>query len=69
MSSTTESTIYRRYADFWPHYLREHADPRCRRLHYIGSSLALSLVSDWRMYGLWLTGRLTPRLEAAGVAG
>ncbi|MGF1463699.1 MAG: Mpo1-like protein [Maricaulaceae bacterium] len=102
------------YAEFWPHYLREHARPRTRSLHYVGTALSLaalaaavltlnplwllgmplggygfawashafvernkpatfthplwSLVSDYRMFFFWLSGRLTPELERAGVA-
>lgn len=101
------------FDDFFLYYLREHRDPRCRALHYVGTSLSIgclaalvatgnwawllaglisgygfawighffveknrpatfkyplrSLVSDYRMYGLWLTGGLKSWLRRAGV--
>jgi len=101
------------YQAFWPIYLREHAKPQTRALHYIGTALALgalvvffatldwiwlvaapisgylfawiahmtveknrpatfthpiwSLVSDFRMFFLWISGRLKPHLKAAGL--
>jgi hypothetical protein len=101
------------YGDFWPYYLREHAKPETRRLHYIGTALTFvflaialthggwwwalvplagygfawgahfgveknrpatftyplwSLFSDYRMFFLWLSGRLEPHLKQAGVS-
>jgi hypothetical protein len=101
------------YGEFWPYYLGEHARPATRRLHFLGTGLAIacliaaivlaepwllvaavvsgyafawaahalvernrpatfthplwSLASDFRMFGLWLAGRLDAELEKAGV--
>ena len=35
---------YRTLAEFYPFYLGEHSNRTCRRLHFIGTSLALALV-------------------------
>jgi hypothetical protein len=105
---------YRTFAEFWPFYLREHAKPRTRALHYAGTSLVVliaiaalvtgnwwlliamplagygfawashlavernrpatftypswSLAADFKMWWLWLTGRLGPELTKAGVS-
>ena len=39
-----EEKRYRRFADFYPFYLSEHANPTSRRLHFAGTSLALLLI-------------------------
>jgi hypothetical protein len=101
------------FAAFWPYYLREHARPQTRALHYLGTTLVVliaiaalvtqrwtlliampaagyafawighyavernrpatftyplwSLAADFRMWGLWLTGKLKPELTRAGI--
>jgi hypothetical protein len=32
---------YASFAEFYPFYIREHANPTCRRIHVIGSGLVL----------------------------
>jgi len=33
------------YVEFWPHYLRQHADPRTRTIHAAGTLAALALLA------------------------
>jgi len=32
------------FAEFYPFYLNEHANPTCRRLHFVGTSLVLATI-------------------------
>jgi hypothetical protein len=45
MTTTTASPIdakaFKTFADFYPFYLGEHSNRTCRRLHFVGSTLAL----------------------------
>jgi len=51
------------YSEFWPYYLREHAQPMTRNFHYLGTSLAFFSVVGFIAFGkLWL-------LLAALIAG
>ena len=45
---------FRNFTEFYPYYLTEHADPRCRGLHYTGSLLVLGVLG----LAIW-TGRWT----------
>lgn len=49
----------RRFSDFYPYYLSEHAHSTSRRLHFIGTFCVLALVTCALISGrhglLWLT--------------
>jgi len=36
------SQSFKSFAEFYPFYLGEHRNPTCRRLHFVGTSLALA---------------------------
>ncbi len=40
-------------ATFYPYYLSEHQNRTCRRLHFVGSSLALGCVLALLLTGQW----------------
>jgi hypothetical protein len=46
---------FTQYAEFWPHYLRQHANPRTRLIH-AGGTLAGLLLFAWGVLAgpLWL---------------
>ena len=51
---------YARFAAFYPVYLSEHADRTSRRLHFVGSSLALACLAVCvaTLEPFWLVGAL-----------
>ncbi len=52
------------FNEFWPFYLRQHANPTCRALHFLGTGLAIAalalgvLLSAWWLVGAPLAGYL-----------
>lgn len=57
------SSRFKRFADFYPFYLEEHSNRTCRRLHFVGTSLALVLIisavllpNAWLLPGALLVG-------------
>ncbi len=59
-ASDPQPRNYESFAEFYPHYLAEHADRTNRRLHFIGSSLALVCLVLFlaTVNPLWLVGAL-----------
>jgi hypothetical protein len=41
---SAEDKLYRSFAEFYPFYLSEHANRTSRRLHFVGSSIAIALL-------------------------
>ncbi len=38
------------FEEFWPYYVSQHRDKTCRRLHFIGTSIAMGCVAISPMY-------------------
>ncbi len=51
---------YHNFADFWLFYVREHSDPRNRRVHFVGTSLVILLFAVALVRGSWLSLILMP---------
>jgi hypothetical protein len=45
---------FQSFEQFYPFYLREHANPICRALHYVGSSLVLVVLAAVLFSQQWL---------------
>ncbi len=57
MSVTAPQERIATYAEFWPFYLSQHANPTCRMIHYIGTTLAfIPLILAVVVHPLWLIG-------------
>lgn len=58
------SQAYASFREFYPYYLGEHANPTCRRLHFVGSALIVVLIgvvaarvlSPWFLFGIPVIG-------------
>jgi hypothetical protein len=57
----TESMV--RFGDFWPTYLRAHANPKTRAVHYCGTTLGVAVFLCFVAGGGWWA------LIAAPIAG
>jgi hypothetical protein len=47
-----DAKAFTSFADFYPFYLGEHSNRTCRRLHFLGTTLALVCLAM-----LWATGK------------
>lgn len=59
-SSSPEPQRFGSFRAFYPYYLSEHSNVTCRRLHYVGSTLAIAFLvtflATWRWP--WLVAAL-----------
>jgi hypothetical protein len=49
----SETKIYRTFKEFYPFYLNEHSNRISRRLHFVGTSIALVLLITAFVIPLW----------------
>ncbi len=55
VSQSKQGNRLRSFKEFWPFYVREHAHPTNRGLHFIGSTLGLvCLVLAFSIGSMWL---------------
>ena len=58
---------FKTFRDFYPYYLSEHADPTCRRLHFVGSCVVLVClglaVAQRNGWWLWAISMIERRLN------
>jgi hypothetical protein len=52
--TTDTQQRYSSFAEFYPYYLQEHSNATCRRLHYAGSLLVLSILAYALLTQQWL---------------
>lgn len=48
-----QSATFGSFREFYPFYLAEHSDRTCRRLHFIGSALVLTMLAYILTTGSW----------------
>ena len=48
------------FREFYPFYLGEHANPTCRRLHFVGTTLVIACLAALALTGnaWWIAGAL-----------
>ncbi|CDF85276.1 Mpo1-like protein [Pseudomonas sp. QL9] len=51
--ATDTAERFRSFAEFYPYYLQEHSNATCRRLHYVGSLLVLTILAYAVIGGHW----------------
>lgn len=51
---TAPADRFKSFAEFYPYYLQEHSNATCRRLHYVGSLLELSVLAYTLLTQQWL---------------
>ena len=57
MAANSAAHSFASFREFYPYYLGEHSNVICRRLHFVGSSLAVLLVMAAIITGRnWLFG-------------
>lgn len=52
-SGSDDQRAFQSFADFWPFYVREHAQAATRRAHFVGTSLALLILLAALLMGRW----------------